>query len=207
MRFRTASTSAILLLASLTAAPKDKKKAVLPTDVLQARTVWVVIDPNAGVDIRDPNANNSARAAVENALARWGRLSPVTSPEMADLIIVIRKGSGKLVEPTIGGTPINSPPPAVGQQTDSSIGGASRAGPPPFGSSEPRPQVEAGNTDDSFLVYRGNHINDGLDTALDTSALWRYTAKDALASPAVPAVEAFHDAIAESEKALAAKKP
>ena len=205
MRFRTASTSAILLIASLAAMPKDKKKVLLPLDVLQAHTAWVIVDPDAGVDVTNPNANNNARAAVESALAKWGRLSPVTSPEMADLIIVIRKGNGKLVQPTIGGTHANTPPPVVGQRTDTSVSAAGSVGPPPFGPSQPSPQIEAGDPDDSFLVYRGDHTSN-FGSAIDVPAVWRYTRKDALASPAVPAVEAFHDAIAESEKALA-KKP
>ncbi len=206
MRFRIASISAVLLLASLAAAPKDKKKITLPLDVLQAHTAWVIVDPDAGVDVTNPNANNNARAAVESALAKWGRLSPVTSPEMADLIIVIRKGNGKLVQPTIGGTRANTPPPVAGQRTDTSISAAgSVGGQPPFGPSQPSPQIEAGNSDDSFLVYRGDHTSN-FGSAIDVPAVWRYTRKDALASPAVPAVEAFHYAIAESEKALA-KKP
>jgi hypothetical protein len=32
----------------------------------------------------------------------------------ADLIIVIRKGNGKLIQPTIGGTPVNGTPPVSG---------------------------------------------------------------------------------------------
>jgi hypothetical protein len=33
-------------------AAKDKKKAPLPEDVLKAHTVWVIVDPTAGVDNR-----------------------------------------------------------------------------------------------------------------------------------------------------------
>jgi hypothetical protein len=38
---------------------------------------------------------------------------------------------------------------------------------------------------------------------LDTPAVWRYSGKEALASPSVPAVEAFHKLVVESEKQLA----
>lgn len=202
MRLRFASISLILLLFSLAAAPKDKKKAILPMDVLRAHTAWVIVDPDAGVDVTRPNANNNARAAVETALAKWGRITPVTSADTADLIIVVRKGSGKIVEPTIGGTPANSPPPVIGQRTDNGIGASGRTGPPPFGQSEPGPQIEAGDPDDSFLVYRSSPNHDDFTTALDSPAVWRYSAKGALDAPQVRAVEAFHDAIAESEKAL-----
>ena len=105
---RTTLIAAVLFLPCLIAAGKDKKKGILPQDILQAHTAWVIVDPDAGVDVRDPTANNDARRNVENALVKWGRLSPVTDPNMADIIIVVRKGSDKIVQPTIGGTPINS---------------------------------------------------------------------------------------------------
>jgi len=31
----------------LIGAPKDKKKVLLPAELLEARTVWVIIDPDA----------------------------------------------------------------------------------------------------------------------------------------------------------------
>jgi hypothetical protein len=52
-----------------------------------------------------------------------------------------------------------------------------------------------------FIVYRGSV--DTLLSPLDAPPVWRYSAKDALASPSVPAVEAFRKLIAESEKELA----
>lgn len=70
----------------------------------------------------------------------------------------------------------------------------------------PRPQVEAGNTEDTFAVYRGNpatNIDSNLGSPLDAPAVWRYSAKNALESPSVPAVDRFRKAIAEAEKALA----
>ena len=63
---------------------------------------------------------------------------------------------------------------------------------------EPRPQTEIGTSDDTFEVYRG-----GVDYPLDHSAVWRYTAKDALRPPTLSAVEQFHKAIEDSEKAIA----
>jgi hypothetical protein len=203
MRCRAVITSVVLLLSCLAAAAKDKKKALLPVDILEAHTAWVIVDPNAGLDVTAPNANNAARAAVETALAKWGRLSPVTDPSMADLIIVIRKGNGKIVQPTIAHTPVNAPPPVIAQRTDSGVSAAGRTG-PPLATSDPHPQLEAADPDDSLAVYRGNRIHEQSDP-LDSPAVWRYSAKDALSVPGVPAVEKFHDAIAESEKALAGK--
>ena len=63
----------------------------------------------------------------------------------------------------------------------------------------PSPQVEMGQAQDTFVVYRGKR-----DDALDYPAMWRYSAKDALRSPAVPAVDAFRMVIAEAEKQRAA---
>jgi hypothetical protein len=51
-------------------------------------------------------------------------------------------------------------------------------------------------------VYRSSK-DDPHVTPLDAPAVWRYTAKDALQSPGVPAVEVFRKLIAESEKQLA----
>jgi hypothetical protein len=198
-------TFVLLLLSSLVASGKDKKKVPLPEDVLKARTVWVIVDPKAGIEIQAPNANRIARADVEKALVKWGRLEPVTDAETADLIITVRKGHGKVAEGTIGGTQINRPPPLIGQSTDSEIHGAgrTRSGTPDDpsnagSSSTPSPEVEIGASEDMFVVYRSRAAG-----ALDSPPVWRYTAKDALESPDVPAVEVFRKLIVESEKKLA----
>lgn len=216
-------TLIVLLLCSALAAAKDKKKAPLPEDVLKAHTVWVIVDPTAGVDIKAPNANRIARTDVEKAIVRWGRLEPVTNADMADLIIMVRKGNGKMANGTIGGTPVNTSPPVTVQSTDSGIhaaGGtrgaripdrtpdASSSSDATFPDAGPSantgypakasPQAEIGQSQDMFVVYRSRAVN-----ALDAPPVWRYTAKDALASPDVPAVEAFRKLVAESEKQLA----
>jgi hypothetical protein len=46
-----------------------------------------------------------------------------------------------------------------------------------------------------FVVYRGKR-----DNALDGPPVWRYSEKDALRTPDVPAVDAFRKAIVEAEK-------
>jgi hypothetical protein len=204
------AVTAIVLCAALASA---KKKAILPADVLRARTVLVIVDPTAGVDVRDPNANRAACADVEKALDQWGRFTLVQEGLTADLVITVRKGNGKSIQPTIGGTPINGTPPVSGgttstpTQSTTRAGGRwgsaipndpSNAGTPP---STPAPQIEAGSPQDMFVVYRGS--TDPNWSPLDAPSVWRYSGKDALASPSVPAVEAFRKLIAESEKELA----
>jgi hypothetical protein len=200
---------AIILCSALASA---KKKAILPADILRARTVLVIVDPTAGVDVRDPNANRAARADVEKALDQWGRFSLVQEGLTADLVITVRKGNGKLLQPTIGGTPINGTPPVSGGTTSSPTQSTTRAGvrwgsgipndPSNAGTqpSTPEPQLEAGSGQDMFVVYRGS--TDPNWSPLDTPSVWRYSGKDALESPSVPAVEAFRKLIAESEKEL-----
>jgi hypothetical protein len=202
------AVTAIILCSAFASA---KKKAILPADVLRARTVVVIIDPNAGVDVRDPNANRAARADVEKALDQWGRFALVQEALTADLVITVRKGNGKLVQPTIGGTPINGTPPVNGSTTSTPTQSTTRAGvrwgggnpndPSSAQPSTPEPQIEAGSSQDMFVVYRGT--TDPNSSPLDAPSVWRYSGKDALASPSVPAVEAFRKLIAESEKELA----
>jgi hypothetical protein len=197
------AVTAIILCSALASA---KKKAVLPADVLRARTVFVIVDPAAGVDVRDPNANRVARADVEKALDQWGRFTLVQEGSTADLIIMVRKGDGKLIQPTIGGTPINETPPVSGDSTTTPTQSTTRAGvrwPPGNPTSNPEPQIEAGSPEDMFVVYRGSK-DDPYWSPRDTPPVWRYSGKDALASPSVPAVEVFRKLIADSEKEPAA---
>lgn len=173
--------------------------------VLRAETVLVMIDPNAGTSPSDPLANQKARDEVEKALMKWGRFRLAINSGAADLIIVVRKGTGKAVQPTIGGLPTNDRP-AIVQPTDSGIrlGGqkghpAGSADPAPR-DTRPSPQIEAGSPDDSFVVYQG-----GAGDPLDRPAAWRYTKKNALKSPDIPAVAEFRKIIEDAEKQLANK--
>jgi hypothetical protein len=204
------AVTTIILCSALASA---KKKVILPADVLRARTVLVIVDPTAGVDVRDPNANRAARADVEKAVDQWGRFTLVQEGLTADLIITVRKGNGKFIQPTIGGTPINGTPPVSGGTTSTPSQTTTRGGvrwgggnpndPSNAGTqpSTPEPQIEAGSPQDMFVVYRGS--TDPNWSPLDTPSVWRYSGKDALASPSVPAVEVFRKLIAESEKELA----
>jgi hypothetical protein len=169
----------------------------------------VIIDPEAGIAAEHPNANRIARDDVEKALMQWGRYSLVMEASSADLIMTVRKGSGKVAQPTIGGVPQNNDIGVI-QPTDSGGRVGIRQGNPAIAggplnpqstSSGPRPHVEAGDSQDMFVVYRGNKENPS-DSPLNAPAVWRYSATDALDSPGVPAVAVFRDLVAKSEKAL-----
>lgn len=195
---------ALMLLCSLAAAGKNKKKVILPTDVLQAQTVLVVIDPDAGMAIDAPMANRTARDEVERKLREWGRFRMAMSAADADLVISVRKGSGKIAGPTIGGIPNNDDPVILQPSpTDPRVGGQ-RGTPPPLSSPNgspaqgPHPQMEAGPSEDMFLVFRGQRAS-----PLDYPPVWRYVGKDGLRSPGVPAVDEFRKAVVEAEKELA----
>ena len=205
MRCRKSFVFSLLIMCCLAAAGKDKKKVLLPGDILEARTVLVVVDPDAGVAVDDPLANRKAQEGVEKALMNWGRFSLAMEASNADLIISVRKGSGKIVQPTVAGVPINNRT-VIFEPTDSGGRDGGHTGNSPTNgdpaNSQPRsptPQVETGPAEDMFVVYRGNREN-----ALDYPPVWRYIAKDALRSPSVPAVDAFRKLIAEAEKQNAA---
>jgi hypothetical protein len=133
------------------------KKNLLPVYVVRARTILVLIDPNAGTSPENPLANKKAQDDVEKALMRWGRLNPVMEVMSADLVIVVRIGNGKIVQPTIGGLPTNDRPVIV-QPTDSGIRLGGKKGQPPGETqptppeTAPSPRAEIGQTEDSFLV-------------------------------------------------------
>src|SRR5215469_3528695 len=123
----------LLLLTALLAVPatgKDKKKFTLPEDVLRAQTVRVVIDPQAGEPLDQPNANANARDNVEKALMDWGRFRLVMDGQESDLVIAIRTGSGQAARPTIKGGPIDQRT-GIAQSTDSSIRIGVQQGRPP----------------------------------------------------------------------------
>ena len=64
---------AVCIVASNFSAAKEKK-STLPAYVLQAQTVFVMIDPDEAIPVNDPGGNKTAREDVEKALMTWGRL-------------------------------------------------------------------------------------------------------------------------------------
>jgi hypothetical protein len=207
----------LVLLVSLLASPlaaKDKKASSLPEYVLRARTVLVVIDPDAGEPLDQPRANETARDTVERALTQWGRFNLVMDGAESDLVIVVRTGDGRAGRPTVKGGPIDNRS-GVMQPGDGSIRiGAQRGQPPPLTDPSMDPQnrdpqnraprvgSEVGASEDSFLVYLG-----GTQYPLDSPPVWRYAAKDCLRQPTVAAVEEFRKAVADAEKPPTKKGP
>lgn len=211
MTRRLCSLLVPLLLIASAATGKDKHKPTLPEYVLRAQTVRVVIDPNAGEPLDQPQANATARDNVEKALMEWGRFRLVLDGGESDLVIVVRTGDGRMSRPTMKGGPIDQRP-GIGQSTDSDIRIAGQQGQiPPGGPGSypqnrgPRMGTEVGPSEDAFEVYRGGI---GMDHPLDSPPVWRVIRKDCLRpTPQVPAVEEFRKAVADSEKPKVPKTP
>jgi len=204
---RTSVLLPFALLLTTFAIAKDKNKAVLPAYVLNAQTVLVVINPEAGEPLTDPTANRRAREDVERALMKWGRFHLVMESQTADLVLAVRKGTGRAVTPTISGGPLDDRP-VIFQPSPGDIRIGGQQGRPPDLSQPgigppPGPHVgtEIGPSVDSLEVYRG-----GVEYPLDSSPLWRYIAKDGLRPPQVPAIDQFRKAIDETEKTVAQKQ-
>src|ERR1044071_233361 len=196
---------ALALSALMGSSAFSKDKVILPADVVAAETVLVAIEPDAGEPLTNPAANSTAGEDVEREIKKWGRFKLAMTAQTADLIIAIRKGSGRSVSPTVTGDRIDDRPIILqpGQGGDIRIGGQ-RGHPPDLsqtaGQSQdtrPRVQTEVGPSEDMLAVYRGR-----VEYPLDSSPVWRYVGKDSLRSPPVRAVEEFRKAIIAAEKAL-----
>lgn len=197
----------IFLAAVLSLSPclqgKDQKELILPTYVLEAKTVAVVVDPDAPVSAAHPSDNKQAADAVEQALMKWGRYKLLSDPQWADIVIMIRKG--RPAGPAVGGVGNGSDRPVILQQpTDTQTRvGVQWGVPPPVSATQqqpqqrqPQPGMESGTTDDVFEVFQGQ-----TQYPLDGPHVWSYHGKGVLDAPKVKAVEAFHDAVSEAEKA------
>jgi hypothetical protein len=201
MSARTALITLMIFAVVPCATAKNKKKQVLPDDVLKAQTVLVVIHPEAGEPVTNPTANRTAQENVENALSQWGRFRLVMEAQTADLIVAVRKGHAS--GPAVRNLPSDGRPVII-QPSDGNIRIGGQQGRPPDlnnpglgGPTDRGPRIdnEIGPSDDTFEVYRG-----GVESPLDSAPVWRYTAENALDAPQVPAVEQFRKALTESEK-------
>ncbi len=192
-----------------TARNKDKKKLLLPDDVLQARSVLVTVDPEDGVSLTHPNDNPIARQDVENAIMRWGRFNLVMDARSADLILLVHRGRGKMVEPIVRGGPQDDRP-VIAESTSDADGETTRIGvqhgnrqedlPDPDANTGPHVGEQIGATQDMLTVYRGGPDSVGENGGpIGGAPVWRYIAKDALHSPDVPAVGEFRKAIEAAE--------
>jgi hypothetical protein len=193
---------ATVILGSCLASAAKEKKSGLPGYVLEAQTVFVIIDPDAGIPVNDAQGNRTAQDDVEKALMKWGRLKPVMTMSLADLVIVIRKGNTQPVQPTIGGEPTNDRPVIV-QGTDNAIRIGGQQGRSPDaaqvgGPTGQRPTMggEVAPTEDMFTVYQGR----GDAPPLERPVAWRFAGRNGLKSPEVPAVGEFKKAVDKAVK-------
>ena len=192
----------LVVLFTCVAIADKKKKDSLPPEILNAQTVVVLVDPDAGMSTSEPLANKTAQDDVEKALAKWGRLKlMLIGGTDADLVITVRKGNGKIVQPTVTGEPTNDRPVVV-VPSDNGIHIGVQQGQPP-GSTQPPPEDtsprlggEVGAAEDTFLVYVGGSGGPPFDRA----PVWRYVSKNALHSPDVPAVAEFKKAVEAAVK-------
>ena len=168
-----------------------------------------MVDPDAGVQVDAPYGNTTAREDVEKALMKWGRFRLVMDASDADLVFVVRKGTGKNVEPTIGGIPQNNRP-VIFEPTDSGgrVGGS--RGTPPGGGADRFESCAAGRGRSCARtrlrsIAEVPAIRRGMRWRLQS--VWRYIAKDGLRSPSVPAVDEFKKVLLEAEKQLQNQQP
>ena len=229
----TVSIAVSLLAISAGVASANKKEKVhLPDYVLNAKTVLVVILPDAGEPMDDPFANRKAQEEVENAFMKWGRFQLTLDAELADLVIGVRKGTGKAVNPTIKGGPVDTRPGTIGT-TDNQVWVGVQQGRPPDRTQQGAPKehahkgMEAGAEDDRppDLTQQGapkEHPHIGMEAGaendtfkvfqggeqytVDNPPVWMYIAKDGLKPPRVVAVEEFRKAVEESDKAAAQRQ-
>ena len=206
------SVSGLLLLFNLsifTAAGKDKPKAKLPEQVVHARTVLVVIPPDAMEPLDNPRANETARDNVEKSLEQWGRFQLVKDGQQADLVVALRIGN-KVGEPKVKAGSIDISPGVV-QSSDGRVRGGIQPhpGPPLEDPNDERPPAtgpriidKPGPPPDSFEVYLGS-----VEHPLDSPPVWRYVAVQCLRAPKMAAVAQFRQAIAKSEKAQQKRTP
>lgn len=198
------TTAALLLAISVRVASSGKKeKTYLPDFVVKADTVLVVILPGEGEPLNDPAANQKAKEEVEKAMMKWGRYRLALDKNWADLVIGVRKGTGKIANPTISGGGVDKHPGTIETTEDSVRIGAQRGRPPAVSqgdsSSGPvRTGVEAGAENDVLKVFQGGA---NIPFPVDGAPLWTHVAKDGLKPPRMAAVEEFRKAVEESEKA------
>src|ERR1700733_2442800 len=155
---------------------KDKAKNSLPAYVLNARTVVIVVTPEPSRPLTDPIQNRTLQEDVEKAFVQWGRLQPVYNVQSADLVIAVRKGTGRTVTPTVSGIPTDGRPVVVEPAGRGAVIVGGQQGPPDLSNdpalgrqaSQPQVGTEIGQSDDTFEVYRGR-----VEYPLDSVPVWR----------------------------------
>jgi hypothetical protein len=180
----TTIAMALMVMSPVTANAKKKEKKYLPDFVRKAQAVLVVILPDAGEPLDDPLANRKAQEEVEKAFMKWRRYRLAVDASTADLVIGVRKGTGRTASPTIDGGPIDTRPAKI-EATDNQIRIAAQQGHPPdvtqdgtaTGTNGPNDRahtgMEVGATDDTFEVFQGV-----VPYPVDNAPVWKYVAKD-----------------------------
>jgi hypothetical protein len=202
----------VAVLLSSAAFAKKNEKAPVPDLVVKAQTVAVLILPDARESSASPYANRTAQQDVEKALMKWGRFHLTQEASSADLVIGVRKGTGKIANMTVGGAPSDTRPGTI-ETTDSTIRIGVQNGKPPSGTqigdaSAGRSSdkgattgMQAGAPEDVFEVFIG-----GAQYHPNSPSLWSFRKTDGLKAPAMSAVEQFRKAVEESEKAMAERQ-
>jgi len=208
----TTLAMALVVISGGMASAKKKEKAYLPDYVWKAQRVLVVILPDSGESVDAPNANRKTQEEVEKAFMKWGRYRLVQEASQADLVVGVRKGTGKIANQTVSGGPVDSRPATI-ETTDNQVRIGVQQGHPtdvtqdgtPPGMNGPNDRahtgVQVGAEDDVFKVFQG-----GVPYPVDNAPVWNYVSKDGLKPPGMAAVEQFRKAVEESEKAAAQKQ-
>jgi hypothetical protein len=153
---------------------KKPKDVTVPGVILHARYVYVTAFTGDQMNPRVMPEDRAAINEVIDALKKWGRYAVTYDAKNADLTIVVRRGN--IAAARVGG----------GVSTGST-------GTVPFGAGG----LEGGSPDDILMVMEGG------GPPLDTSALWRRSAKNGLDGPDPALVEAFKKDVEQA----AGKKP
>jgi hypothetical protein len=167
----------------------------------------VVVAGNAE-PMNDPFANHKTQEEVEKSIMKQGRFRLTQEAFTADLVIGVRKGIARVVNPTISGWPVDTRPATI-ETTDNQIRVSVQKGRPhPM---ERRPETrterrvrgkETGSiTQDVFEVF-----NRGDAYGVSRAPVWTYVANDRLKPPAVTALEKFRKTLEEAEKAARQKQ-
>ena len=208
----TTLAMALVVISGGMASAKKKEKAYLPDYVWKAQRVLVVILPDSGESVDAPNANRKTQEEVEKAFMKWGRYRLVQEASQADLVVGVRKGTGKIANQTVSGGPVDSRPATI-ETTDNQVRIGVQQGHPtdvtqdgtPPGMNGPNDRahtgMQVGAEDDVFKVFQG-----GVPYPVDNAPVWNYVSKDGLKPPGMAAVEQFRKAVEESEKAAAQKQ-
>ena len=185
-----------------TAAAEKKDKAPLPELVVKAQTVAVLILPGARESAADPFGDRKAQEDVEKGLIKWGRFQLTQEAFTADLVLGVRKGTGHVVEPTVGGPPSDTRPTTV-ETTDNAIRVGVQKGRLP-GDNEPDNSTGAGvqgGPEDSLELFLG-----GDQYKAGNAPVWICRKTDGLKPPTMSALEQFRKAVEETENAVARKQ-